>query len=66
MKVTINGTVKEFANTPHLSDLVGQFCKEPKHIITEVNGNIVVSGNWSTTPIKDGDTIELVAFVGGG
>ena len=66
MKITINGTTKDFTNNPHLSDVVAQFCKEPKHIITEVNGNIVVSNNWTKTALKDGDTIELVAFVGGG
>lgn len=66
MKITINGTSKEFTNNPHLSDLVNQFCKEPRHIITEVNGNIIVANNWGSTALKDGDTVELVAFVGGG
>lgn len=66
MKVTINGTVKEFTGNSLLSDLVTQFCKESKHIITEVNGQIIPSNHWTNTSIKDGDTIELVAFVGGG
>ena len=66
MKVTINGTSKELNNNPQLADLVAQFCKESKHIITEVNGTIIPSSNWNNTSIKDGDTIELVAFVGGG
>ena len=66
MRVTINGTTKELTNTSHLSDIVGTFCKEPKNIITEVNGNIIHSNDWKQTNIKEGDTIELVAFVGGG
>jgi sulfur carrier protein len=66
MKVIINGTSKEFTNNTLLSDIVTQFCKEPKHIITEVNGTIVPSNAWDNTSIKDNDTIELVAFVGGG
>ena len=66
MKVTINGTPKEFKDLSYLSDIVTQFCKEPKHIITEINGHIIPSDLWANTALKDGDTIELVAFVGGG
>ena len=66
MKVTINGTAKELTGSPFLSGIVTQFCKESKHIITEVNGHIIPSNDWNKTSIKDGDTIELVAFVGGG
>ena len=66
MKVTINGTAKELNGASVLSDLVTQFCKEPKHIITEVNGRIITSADWNSITIKDGDQIELVAFVGGG
>ena len=66
MKITINGTVKKFQGQCHLSEIVKQFCKESKHIITEVNGNIIPSTLWVNTALKDGDTIELVAFVGGG
>lgn len=66
MKITINGTTKEFTTSCLLSDIVKQYCKEPKHIITELNGQIVVSSNWEKTTLKDSDTIELVAFVGGG
>ncbi len=66
MKITINGTPKELAHVSYLSDIVAQFCQQPKNIITEVNGQIITSPHWSHTSIKEGDTIELVAFVGGG
>jgi thiamine biosynthesis protein ThiS len=66
MKITINGTVKELPTNPLLSDIVTQYCKQSKHIITEVNGQIIPSSSWPNTSIQDGDTIELVAFVGGG
>ena len=66
MKVTINGTAKELTDNSLLSDIVKQFCKESKHIITEVNGQIIPSSSWNNTSIKNNDTIELVAFVGGG
>lgn len=66
MNVTINGTSKELGGMSYLSDIVAQFCKESKHIITEVNGNIIPSDLWANTALNNGDTIELVAFVGGG
>lgn len=66
MKVTINGISKELSGNTQLSDLVSQFCKHPKSIITEVNGQIITSKDWNTISIKEGDTVELVAFVGGG
>ncbi len=66
MKVTINGTAKELTGNSHVSDIVAQFCKASKHVITEINGHIVPSNDWNKTLVKEGDSIELVAFVGGG
>ena len=66
MNVIINGTPKELKDISYLSDIVAQFCKEPKHILTEVNGNIIPPAVWDNTALKDGDTVELVTFVGGG
>ncbi len=66
MRLTINGQAKDFAKAMTIADLVGQFCKTPKNIISEVNGTIIQSNAWPQTALKDGDTVELVAFVGGG
>jgi len=66
MKITINGTPKEFNNTIALNELVGQFCKNPKHVIAELNGEIISASQWPQRTVADGDTIELVSFVGGG
>lgn len=66
MQLTINGTSKEFSNTNTIADVVAQMIKEPKNIIAEINGVIVPANDWSTTPVKNGDTLELVTFVGGG
>ena len=66
MKIKINGTQKEFNNSLALGDLVSQFCKNPKHVIAEVNGEIIGAQQWNDRSIADGDSIELVSFVGGG
>jgi thiamine biosynthesis protein ThiS len=66
MNIIINGTSKNLIVPQNLSEIVSSFCKNPKHVITELNGNIVPSEKWAQTCPKDGDTLELVTFVGGG
>ena len=66
MNVTINGTAQQLTSTKNLSDIVASFCKESKHVITELNGTIVSSDRWAQTNLQDGDALELVTFVGGG
>lgn len=66
MKITLNGTAKELAHPIGLDALVGQYCKNPRHVIAEVNGEILRSAQWQGKTVKDGDIIELVGFVGGG
>ena len=65
MKVTINGQAKEISSQ-NLRDLVASVCKNPQHVITEVNGIIIANENWDKTVLKDGDSLELVTLVGGG
>lgn len=66
MKITINGTQKEYTNPVPIQELVSQYCKNPKHVIAEVNGEIISADHWKDKSIADGDNIELVSFVGGG
>jgi len=66
MKITINGTQKEYKNPVPVQELVSQYCRNPKHVIAEVNGEIINSSQWGQRSIADGDAIELVSFVGGG
>ncbi len=66
MKIKINGTEKEFSKPIPLQELVSQFCKNSQHVIAEVNGEIISVTQWKDKSIADGDSIELVSFVGGG
>ena len=69
MKININGQIKELSSAANLKDVISQFCKDERsssRIITEHNGNIIKCAQWPDTPVKDGDTIELVSFFGGG
>jgi len=39
---------------------------DPARIAVERNGEIVPKRLYGTTVLEDGDTVELVSFVGGG
>ena len=66
MKLIINGTSKDFSSVKNLTEIVNSFCKESRHVIAELNGSIIPSDQWAKISLKDGDTLELVTFVGGG
>ncbi|MBF0532017.1 MAG: sulfur carrier protein ThiS [Candidatus Omnitrophica bacterium] len=66
MRITLNGKATAFENDLLLRQLVQNFCRQPEHVIAEVNGEIVKTDHWDQTVLKEGDVIELVGFVGGG
>ena len=66
MKILINGTSQQLSSAKNLSEIVSSFCKQPKHVIMELNGNIIPADQWAQVSLKDGDALELVTFVGGG
>lgn len=39
---------------------------DPKRIAVECNGDIVPKAQYAETFLKDGDSVEIVSFVGGG
>ena len=39
---------------------------DPKRIAVERNGDIVPKAQYGETVLKDGDSVEVVSFVGGG
>ena len=66
MHITLNGQKKEIVPSQNLREVVGRFAASSAVLIVEVNGAIVKKDRWDEIPVKDGDTIELVSFVGGG
>ena len=66
MKITVNGQSQKFEKERPLDEIIATFSKEYRHVIAELNGNIIKSPAWRETSVKEGDTIELVTIVGGG
>lgn len=66
MKITLNGKKKQYEAALTLEEMIRSASVDFRHVIAEVNGEIVKQGDWGATPIQEGDTIELLNFVGGG
>ena len=65
MNLTINGELRHLpAET--LGALVQHLGMKPDRVAIELNGEIVPREQWPQTPLKDGDRLEIVQFVGGG
>lgn len=47
-------------------DLVIEQQLDTMSLVAELNFKIIKQAEWNDTLIKEGDTIELLSFVGGG
>ena len=66
MNITVNGQQHSIENESSLEGIIRGLVKDCARVIAEHNGAIVKKDNWAATPVRDGDKIELVSFVGGG
>nr|UXE46262.1 hypothetical protein Hi04_10k_c962_00039 [uncultured bacterium] len=66
MILTINGEERQFQREMSLAELLDQLGMKPDRVAVEVNREIVSRNNWAITPLRDGDHLEIVHFVGGG
>ena len=65
----INGKDKSFEDDKMpetLADLLQLLRVDSATVVAELDGLIIERANFTTTPLKDGQTIELVRFVPGG
>jgi len=70
MILQINGETRTFADPPSaqftLAFLIESLNMKPDRVAVELNRDIVPRDRWPQTPLKDGDRLEIVHFVGGG
>ncbi len=67
--LAINGEVKRFAGGQFpatVARLVDHLGLDRKMVVAEVNGALVKRQDFDAHPLRDGDKVELVRFVGGG
>ena len=64
--LTVNGTSTDIGDAQTVADVVSQMGLAGKKIAVERNGEIVPRSRYATTPVCDGDRLEVVGAVGGG
>ena len=63
--VKINGEELNIAGKT-VAEYLATTSYAPKRIAVERNGDIVPKAQYGETVLKDGDSVEIVSFVGGG
>lgn len=63
--VKVNGEMKDIAGKT-VSEYLLTTNYKLKRIIIERNGEIIFRSQYDNTVFADGDTVEIVSFVGGG
>lgn len=66
MTLLINGKEETLEQARTVEDLLTHYGASKGRVAVEHNGNILKKEEWANTPVKDGDKLEIVHFVGGG
>lgn len=65
MRLVLNGEDKD-CEAETVEGLVAELGLANTRVAVELNRVIVRRASWAETPLKDGDVVEVVHFVGGG
>ena len=66
VEIVVNGAAREVPTGLTAAGLLDRLDLHPGMVVVELNREIVRREQLSTLPIRAGDRIELVHFVGGG
>ena len=66
MRIRLNGKEREIGGGHTVRSLLRELELEPAMVVVELNRDILERDSYEDVPVRDGDTIELVHFVGGG
>ncbi|MDR2638336.1 MAG: sulfur carrier protein ThiS [Helicobacteraceae bacterium] len=67
MKITINGESREVEEGAAIASVIAALnIDEAKIAACALNARIVKREGWACEKLKEGDRLELLAFVGGG
>jgi len=66
MQIKVNGEVREMPEGSTMLDLIRSLGLEERVMASALNMEIVKQDGWGKAVLKEGDTIELLDFVGGG
>ena len=66
MHIICNGKERTIENGFTLKDLLTELNLEPGTVVAEINTKIIEQDHYEQEVLRDGDSVELIRFVGGG
>lgn len=66
MQVRLNGELREIPDGLTVSGLLAHLGVKAPRVAVEVNETVVTKDRYESQRIAPGDSVEIVAFVGGG
>ena len=68
MRLVVNGESRDVSDSTTVADVARALGRDPSQPGTAIarNGDVVPRREWASTPVSDGDAIEVVVAVGGG
>lgn len=66
IRVRLNGKDREVPEGLAVKGLLEHLELNPALVVVELNREILERKDYDQTPVREGDTLELVHFVGGG
>jgi thiamine biosynthesis protein ThiS len=66
INVTVNGDRRSIARDLSVRQLLEVLGLQPQLVVVEHNREILDRTRYESTPVQEGDSLELVHFVGGG
>jgi sulfur carrier protein len=66
MQLQINGQSRELPDGLTVASLLALLEIKAPRVAVEVNAEVVVKSRHALTPLRPGDQVEIVTFVGGG
>ncbi len=66
IRVRLNGKERDIADGQTVRALLESLELHPSLVVVELNREILSRDAYEDVPVQEGDTIELVHFVGGG
>jgi thiamine biosynthesis protein ThiS len=66
MLLTINGEARSFETALTIAALLDQLNLKQDRVAVEYNRTLLPRTEWAATSLAEGDTLEIVQFVGGG
>ncbi len=64
--IRVNGEQRRVPHGISIAEMLGEIGIDPRKVAVERNLEIVPRSTFGEVPVEDGDTYEIVHFVGGG